>query len=63
MGKKLHHEKLPLQKRPIHTVGSYGDEQRRPINSLVLSLGNSRVLLVGCLYICVCVCVRVVSIK
>lgn len=39
MGK--HPEKLPLHRRPIQMVSSYGDEQRRPINSLMLSLGNN----------------------
>lgn len=58
MGK--HPEKLPLQNRPIQLVSSYGDEPRRPINSLMLSLGNN---LPGkakhsceCDVWCVCVC-------
>lgn len=39
MGKHL--EKLPLWNQPIQLVSSYGDERRRPINSLILSLGNN----------------------
>lgn len=36
-----HPEKLPARNRPIQLVSSYSDEQRRPINLLVLSLGNN----------------------
>lgn len=65
MGK--HPEKLPLQNWPIQMVSSYGDEQRQPINALMLSLGNnlSRVMcecaLIGGvpLHLCLCVCMRV----
>ena len=32
---------LSLLNQPIQLVSSYGDEPRRPINSLILSLGNN----------------------
>lgn len=55
--------KHPEKRRPIQAVSSYGDERRRPINSLMLSLGNNLARVMceyvwmgrweGCLYICV----------
>lgn len=34
-------EKLPLLRQPIQLASSFGDERRRPIESLSLSLGNN----------------------
>lgn len=71
--------KHPEKRRPIQAVSSYGDEQRRPINSLMLSLGNN-LARVMCEYVwmgrgavgggrvvftsvCACVCVKSVCLR